>query len=87
MRGKRGEFEPETAEPGRSLKWTPPALWRLSLLFLPSGVRRLRDLFRAPINLLGFNPKRHAMIRLFLSDSDLIIKAPTSSGSNLSGTR
>jgi hypothetical protein len=31
----------------------------------------LRDLFREPINLLGFSPKRHAMIGLFLADSDL----------------
>jgi hypothetical protein len=41
------------------------------LFFLPAGVRRLRDLFRTPINLLGFSPKRHAMINLFLGDSDL----------------
>jgi hypothetical protein len=31
----------------------------------------LRDLFRAPINLLGFRSKRHAMLGLFLTDSDL----------------
>jgi hypothetical protein len=31
----------------------------------------LRDLFRDPIDLLGLSPKRHAMIRLFLADSDL----------------
>jgi hypothetical protein len=31
----------------------------------------LRDLFRTPVNLLGFSPKRHAMIGLFLADSDL----------------
>jgi hypothetical protein len=36
-----------------------------------NGVRRLRDLFRTPVNLLGFSPKRHAMIGLFLADSDL----------------
>jgi hypothetical protein len=41
------------------------------LFFLPAGERRLRDPFRAPINLLGFSPKRHAMIGLFLADSDL----------------
>ena len=41
------------------------------LFFLPAGVRRLRDLFRAPINLLSFSPKRHAMIGFFLADSDL----------------
>src|SRR5262249_12010103 len=39
--------------------------------FLPAGVRRLRDLFRAPIDLLSFSPKRHAMIGIFLADSDL----------------
>lgn len=31
----------------------------------------MRDLFREPINLLGISPKRHAMIGLFLADSDL----------------
>jgi hypothetical protein len=31
----------------------------------------LRNLFREPINLLGLSPKRHAMICLFLADSDL----------------
>src|SRR5215510_14980192 len=41
------------------------------LFFLPTGIRLLRDLFRAPINLLAFSPKRHAMIGLFLADSDL----------------
>jgi Methyltransferase domain len=41
------------------------------LFFLPAGVRGLCDLFRAPINLLGFCSKRHAMIGLFLADSDL----------------
>ena len=41
------------------------------LFFLPVRVRRLRDLFHEPINLLGFSPKRHAMIGLFLADSDL----------------
>jgi hypothetical protein len=31
----------------------------------------LRDFFRAPINLLGFSSKRHAVVSLFLADSDL----------------
>jgi hypothetical protein len=31
----------------------------------------MSDSFRAPINLLGFGPKRHAMIGLFPGDSDL----------------
>ena len=45
--------------------------FNLILFFLPAGVRRLRDLFRAPINLLGFGSKRQAMVGLFLADSDL----------------